>query len=385
MHAYNVQSLQNLLLLKEAKTWKKSGIISADQLDEIKKIYTCSFYHPNWIIRLLLFLATLLGLSGVSGILALMVNDAGTESICIMSIMYGLVSLFTTDLILIRGNNHYKSGVTEALLYHSIGFIIGGIFVLTDFKETPILWASFLVCSLIAWRYLDLLCTIIAFGLGAYIFFDALYSGNALTQQLIPVLFIVVYASGLFLVRRLKSSSRYDDWHYVLLTLEVGCLIIVYAAGNYFVVRELTVNLIYGGFFEEADIPFAWLFYFLTVAIPVLYLYVSIRKKDIVLLRVSLAAIAFSVFTFKYYFSLGHPEITLTVAGLFLLLITAYLLIYLKSPKNGFTRENIFTEKWGSSALQAIVISQTLGGNKVTTVPKQEGGSFGGGGASGDF
>jgi uncharacterized membrane protein YgcG len=343
------------------------------------------FYHPNWLIRILLFLATLLGLSGVSGLLALVVNDAGTKSICVMSIMYGLVSLLVTDQILIKGNQHYKSGVTEALLYHSIGFALGGIFVLADFAETPMLSISLLVFSLIAWRYLDILCTIIAFGLGLYIFFDALYSSNGLVQQLIPVFFIVIYAAGFFLVRRLKSSPLYDDWQYILLALEVGCLVMVYAAGNYFVVRELTVNLLYGGFFEAADIPFAWLFYFLTVAIPILYLYTSIKKKDIVLLRVSLAAVAFSVFTFKYYFSLGHPEITLTLAGAFLLAITISLLIYLRSPRKGFTRENIFTEKWASSAIQAIVISQTMGGNKVANILKQEGGSFGGGGASDSF
>jgi hypothetical protein len=75
----------------------------------------------------------------------------------------------------------------------------------------------------------------------------------------------------------------------------------------------------------------------------VIYLYVAIKHKDLVLLRVSLTVIALSVFTFKYYFSLGHPEITLTIAGIVLLLVSIALLNYLKVVRNGYTRENLLS------------------------------------------
>ena len=55
--------------------------------------------------------------------------------------------------------------------------------------------------------------------------------------------------------------------------------------------------------------------------------------------------------------------------------------------RNGFTRENILTEKWSSVNAEAFIISQTMGGNQVNVDESfgGKGGSFGGGGSSGDF
>jgi uncharacterized membrane protein YgcG len=93
------------------------------------------------------------------------------------------------------------------------------------------------------------------------------------------------------------------------------------------------------------------------------------------------------VFTFKYYFSLGPPEITLTIAGAILLAITGWLMSYLKTPRHGFTREQLITKKWDNVNLTGFVVSQTLGGNvaKPDEQFKGGGGQFGGGGASGSF
>jgi hypothetical protein len=135
---------------------------------------------------------------------------------------------------------------------------------------------------------------------------------------------------------------------------------------------------------EGEDIPFAWLFYILTVVIPVAYLYFGIKKKDIVLIRVSLVAMAFAVFTFKYYFSLGHHEITLTSGGIILIGIAMWLFRHLKTSRNGYTAENILSEKWGSANISAFVISQTMGGNR-TPEHTETGGTFGGGGSTDSF
>ena len=106
-----------------------------------------------------------------------------------------------------------------------------------------------------------------------------------------------------------------------------------------------------------------------------------------ILLRVSLVLFACSVLTFKYYYSFGHPEISLTIAGAILLAIALALFNYLKINRNGFTRENLLAEKWGDVNIQAFIISQTLGGNQVTTdgTTQPGGGEFSGGGASGGF
>lgn len=385
--AYNAKWLSNLTLVKEAKTWSKSSFISNEEYAAIVNAYPCNFYHPNLIIRILIFIASLLGLAGVTGLFAIFFSDMHEDAMATMAIIYGLVSFVVLERIVIDGNHHYKSGVTEALLYHSMAFTLVGFAVVMDFEEQGILWACVLVFSFAAFRYLDLISTLVALSLGAYLLFYYLYEYGVFLQQLIPIIFLVVFTPFYFLVNSLRKNRKWDEWENGLLIAEAFCLVVMYAAGNYFVVRELSMNLMFLELAEGQDIPFAWLFYLLTVLTPMVYLYVGITKKDSVLLRVSLVALAFTVFTFKYYFSLGHPEITLTLAGAILLGITVALLRYLKTPKNGFTRESVLTEKWASANAEAFIISQTLGGNRIpeSAANNGGGGSFGGGGASGEF
>jgi uncharacterized membrane protein YgcG len=222
---------------------------------------------------------------------------------------------------------------------------------------------------------------------GGLIFYELALAGE-IYKQMIPFVFIAVFTPIYFACRKLKTLSGCSIWINNLTVVEAFSLIVVYAAGNYLVVRELSVSMMNLDLSQGDDIPFAFLFYAFTVLIPIAYLYFGIKEKNVVLLRVSLLALAFSVFTFKYYYGFGHPEISLTVAGALLTSIALILLNYLKTMRNGFTRENLLTEKWGSANIQAILVSQTMGGNQVVAADpefKGGGGEFGGGGASGDF
>ncbi len=158
-----------------------------------------------------------------------------------------------------------------------------------------------------------------------------------------------------------------------------------YLAGNYFVVRQLSENLLNMNISDGEDIPLAFLFYATTVLVPLVYLYWGIKQKSILFIRVSLLVITLTVITLKYYFSLGHPEITITLAGGLLIIISIALLYYLKHPRHGFTRDLLISDKWHSQDLTAFIASQTLGGNKIETSANDtaefKGGQFGGGGA----
>ena len=385
--AYNESRVYNLEVIKQSKRWYKHGFIEKPQLESILATYTAPFYHPNFLIRLLLFVATLIALSGVTGFFTLLVVDIGKEAISIACIVYGMISFFLLEKMFI-GNNHYKSGITEAILYHSCGFVIGGLAGISNFNNMHvILWACLIVFSFSAIRYLDLLCTVVATGSFAGILFFEFYNIGGIFQQIIPFVFIAGFAPIYFLVKKLKQRIDLRLWRNNLLIAESISLLLIYAAGNYMVVRELSVSMMNLEIPEGGDIPFAFIFYALTVFIPLAYLYFGITNKDIVLLRVSLIVLAFSAFTFKYYFSLGHPEITLTLAGIALIGTAIALMRFLKTMRNGFTRENILSERWGSMNVEAFVISQTMGGNQ-TNVEHSDmpgGGTSGGGGASSDF
>jgi hypothetical protein len=272
-------------------------------------------------------------------------------------------------------------------MYHACGFTIGGFAGLIDFEILPTLIFSILILSFAAYRYLDLLTTVSAFLALAYLIFFLFYEFGGLFQQVIPFVFIVCFAPIYFYFKSLKTKESLSIWHNNILIVEALSLLMIYLAGNYLVVRELSVNLMNMTIGEGEDIPFAFLFYGFTILFPAAYLYFGVKNRDVVLLRVSLLVLAFSVFTFKYYYGFGHPEITLTLSGLILLGVSLFLFNYLKVMQGGYTRENILSEKWGNMNAEAFIISQTMGGNqvKVDESFQGQGGSFEGGGSSGSF
>ena len=385
--AYNEQSLYNLMVVKEARQWWKHGLMDQPQFQAISEAYKNPLYHPNLTIRLLLFCATLLALSGASGFFFLVFNEIGVEGISAAAVIYGIASFFFLQRIFIKSAHHYKSGVTEALLYHAIGFTIGGLSSLFRFETNGLLWICLLVFSFTSFRYLDLLCTLSGILSLAGVLFFEFYGLGGIFQQIIPFVFIAFFLPVYFLTKTIKKRKTFYVWTNVLLVIESVNLLLIYFAGNYLVVRELSINMMQLELAEGEDIPFAFIFYSLTALIPLVYLYFGIKNKDVVLLRVSLVLIAISVFTFKYYYGFGHPEITLTLAGAILLIISIGLFKYLKVVRYGFTRENILSEKWGDANIAAFVVSQTMGGNQVKVDDSFKGGwgEFGGGGATGDF
>jgi len=383
--AYNEIWVYNLTVLKETKRWFKYGFISAEQSESIKAAYQTSLFNPNLMIRILLFVASMLGLAGVSGILTLMVIDGSKYVIPWLCIFYGLGSLLFLELVFIKGSRHYKSGVNEALLYHSLGFFLGGIIAL-EINEHFIAVIGLIVFSIVAIRYLDLICTLCAIASLCGLIFFELNEAGGWFQALIPFAFILIFIPVYFLVKGARAKQKLRLWYDNLLLVEAVSLLLIYVGGNYFVVRELSVEMMNLYLEEGQDIPFAIVFYILTVITPIVYLYVGLKKKDKVLIRISLLLLAVSVFTFKYYFSLGHPEISITIAGAILLAITLWLLNYLKVMRSGYTRENIMSEKWGDMNVEAFIISQTMGGNQVPDqVETGSGGQFGGGGSSDSF
>jgi hypothetical protein len=380
--AYQAQPLHHLWLLKECKGWFKDGWLEATQLQAIEAAYPSPLYHPNLMIRLLLWVATLFALSGVTGILALLFGSWHEDFLFLGCIAYAAASIGVAEKFFIA-RQHYKSGVNEALIYHSCGFAIVGAAGFFDFNAHVLGAVAFVIFTAAAIRYLDVVCTACAIlALGGWLFYE-LYTLSAL-RPFIPLVFLVTFALISWLSRRWKKREACGAWHTQLVVIDSASLLVCYAAGNYLVVRMLSEELMDLYLEPGQDIPLAWFFYGSTVVMPLLYLFVGLRQKDVVLLRVSLLAIAFSVFTFKYYFSLGHPEITLTAAGLALMLITLGLLQYLKTMRHGYTREPLRSSRWAALQAEAFVISQTLGGTSVSG-KNFGGGATGGGGAQSSF
>ena len=173
--------------------------------------------------------------------------------------------------------------------------------------------------------------------------------------SMIPFLMIGIFLGLFFGSRMLQRKADMLLWENHFVLFDTLALLLIYLAGNYFVVREMSVDMMGLDLKEGADIPFAFLFYILTFLIPVLYLAIGVIKKYTLLIRVGVLTILLSVVTIKYYYNIGYPEVTVTLAGGVLILISLSLMKYLKQSRNGFTREKILSRTWEDSNLAAFV------------------------------
>ena len=176
-------------------------------------------------------------------------------------------------------------------------------------------------------------------------------------------------------------------WTDNLKLVEFLSLLLIYTGGNYFVVRECSVLLLNLSIEPGGDIPFAFIFYSLTVLIPLVLIFRGIQLRNLNMARLGVVALVLSALTIRHYYSIAPPEIALTLAGILVLGITGYLFNYLKVPRNGYTRDKLLQGSGLGANAMGFIVSQTMGGNvsKPDESFKGGGGSFGGGGASGDF
>jgi len=389
MHsAYHEQWVYSLHVIKQAKLWLKHGLINPEQFETISESYRTPLFHPNFVIRILLFIATLIATSGISGLIMLLFSDAGDTVISIVCVLFG-VGAFTILERLFINNKHYKSGVTEGVAYMACGIIITGVAILVDFDQVLLIQLiALMVFGFAAFRYLDLVLTLAFVVTLSWTIFYHFYEADGIFRSIIPFVFMIMFSGFYVLVHKLRKRTRLNLWNHNLLALEVSSLLLIYAGGNYLVVRELTVNLMSLMLEPGQDIPFAWLFYFFTLTIPPFYLVYGIKSKNIVLIRVGLVALFFSVYTFKHYFLTNYTEVFLMVTGGLLIITAIAFLRYLKKMKRGFTSENLLSSSWANLNAEAFIISQTMGGNQPENVTIKEtggGGSTGGGGASTSF
>jgi hypothetical protein len=386
--AYQEIWIYNLQVIKQAIRWRKHELITQEQLAAIQQSYKTPLFNPNLAIRILLFIATLIAGSGASGLVILTFAEGNETVLSIVTILFGLFAFVILERAFIQ-NNHFRSGVTDAITYMACSFIIGGVSALTDNNSMILMQAvCLLVFAFAAYRYLDLIITFAFVVTLAWTIFYHCYEAGGIFKNIIPFVFMISFSAFYFLIRKYRNREDLKLWNDNMLVLEVCCLVLVYAGGNYYVVRELSINLMDLMLQPGEDIPFAWLFYFFTVTLPIIYLWGGIKNKNEVLLRIGILTFALSVATFKYYFLPGYTEVFLMLAGGTLIIVVIILMRYLKQTRNGFTSENILSSSWANLNVEAFVISQTMGGNQPEKTEVNEtggGGNFSGGGASGSF
>jgi hypothetical protein len=170
-------------------------------------------------------------------------------------------------------------------------------------------------------------------------------------------------------------------YHKAVPVLKGFSLLLFYLSGNYLVVRELAGVLLNTEIPVGTEIPLAPFFYAFTLAVPVLYIVYALRQKSRLLLWIGLLALAFSVFTIRYYHHFLPPAVALTLGGVLLFMVAYFAIKKLKDKTTGITFQPDRSAN-GNLAMAETLITVAQFGQKAAVASDSNSG-FGGGGFSG--
>lgn len=383
MIAYNHTSLDNLLINEEVKAALQNDLLSKEEAGGIETKYPVNLYSPNLFIRIGLFLLTgVISLMGY-GIFCLMILSSSDKGFGIMTIIYGLLTYGGLEFI-IHDKKHFRSGIDDALMLFSLAFIIAGVNILAD-PVSSNLGQSILVfipAFYFLLRFGNVLMAGVTFlSFLGIVFFGFIQLGDA-AKYVMPFLLmslsLVIYLS----MRKGKKSSALRHYKPCFTFIEILALIILYTAGNYFVVREVSNSMFDLQLKEGESIPGGWLFWVITVFLPFVYILRGLQKRDVILLRTGLILIAAIVFTVRYYHHVAPLEIAMSIGGTIMIVLAYFITKYLTPPKHGFTHAEPNDPKLkGLLNLESLIVTETF--NQATPVEPEKGFDFGGGSAGG--
>ena len=383
MIAYNRQSLDNLDLQQQAREAYEKQLLTREEYDRIRAAYPYVFYLPDIFIRIGLFILTIIAAAAGLG-LFLLAGFGGLSGLSLIT--YGVIAFVVLELF-IYTRKMVGSGVDDALLYFASALIISGLnftscAYLTPSNNCTIILALALFGML---RYADRLMTLVAYGAFLCLIFYMVRPLGPIARALLPFGVLGLSIAGYFLFTRLQKMTALRHYGSCLHLLRVAALLSGYAAGNYYVIREL--NTMISG--TPRPVAFGWLWWLLTALIPIIYIVRGLRKKDFLFLWTGMALVAASIFTVRYYYHLLPAEIVMVIGGIALIAGVYGLTRYLRTPKHGFTAAapghphplaDLPAEGWIVAETFRSVAAQSANGGTHFG-----GGDTGGGGAGGQY
>jgi len=390
--AYPAAWPHHTALRAAAARWQRRGLLLPAQRAAIEAAYPVDYYQPAILLRVGLFVATLLSV----GSLLLALGVLGVHSGLVLGLLALVGSVAGVEAV-IKNARHYHSGVDMALLYSALW--AWNFLILYGFHEwspysyryrsydhdfwltAPRTWLHLLLLLgpllLALRRYADPVVAVVTFGTALALLANVLLHG-AWGRLLLPFGAMAASAALLYWLEWQPARPNYLYYRPCLLVLRALALAAFYLAGNYLIVREGNAKLA-GGYGPSPQVPLAPVFYVLTAVVPLLYLYLGLRRHDRLVLLVGVAAVAFSIFTVRYYRALMPPEVAATLAGLVLIGLALAALRYLRTARHGLTAAPD-DEAAPHFNLEALVVAQTA---HVPAAPATTGFQFGGGQSGG--
>ncbi len=376
MKAYIENWVENLKFKSKLESWFKSSLLNQEELDLGNNYFKEDFYKPNWFILIGLFIFTNIAILFTTTTFLAMVGIFDSEIGLSIALLIVSIGSFVGLEYFIKIRKLYRSGIDNALLYLALGFLYFSILIFFDFSISVYYFPLilFVICIPAFIRYSDPLISVtLFFSFFTFVFLFA--SSFPLGKTILPFLLMSFSILVYFISKRTLISLYYID---ALQIIETLSFIVFYLAGNYLVVRE--ANAILNNNSPSIEIPFGVLFWVFTFTIPFIYIFIGIQKKDRKAIIVGLLTFVFSIFTFRYYFSVLRLEWAFVLGGLFLISFSLLALKYLKISRFNLSIEYFEATKF--SKLESILAAQAFQSNTSSDDNlKMGGGDFGGSGS----
>ena len=381
--------LENTALIEEATSLQKAGFIAKEQLDFLKKEHNVLHSNKNILVRIGFFLLGSLLYISICGAFSILGLGTNGDSWKIFPFLFTVIGIVGSEFL--ANKEYHNHGLDDAFILGmqlNIGFAVG---VLSDGDNILSILIAVTIASLFTFlRYVHLLSVLIFFlaftaTLG-YAIFEFLEYGQAILPFFMMFYSIAIY----FYSRKILNNLTEPFYYNGILLMKNLSLILLYLSGNYLVVRELSAALT-GGYYEiSPEIPFAFFFWIFTFGIPIVYLFFSLKNKDRIMLWISFLTIAFSFYTFRFYYSVLPIEVALTLGGLILFALAFFSIKKLKEKETGLTfKPDRISNSNALLNAEALIIASTFGMKpevKVSESPMKFGdGGFSGGGSGGSF
>jgi hypothetical protein len=388
MIAYNKTLLDNTLLADEASSLKNSGFITSAQYKTILVELPTLKSHKNGLIRLGFFLLGSFLYSSICGMFSFFLANSNNLNYEILLFVYSIIGFAGMEFF--AREKQYGFGLDDAFLLGAQMLLFVGIGITSNENYLLVCVAIALVSTLSYLRYVHLLSVALACigfaGSLAYLMFEF----GTIGKSILPFVMMLFSAMGYLLSKKGLKKLKSPYYSKGIQLANSFCLVLFYVSGNYLIVRELSIILLEKDIPATQEIPFALFFYAFTISIPACYLLYSLLKKDKPMLWIGFLALAFSIFTIRYYHHLLPVEVALTFGGLLLFVFTYFSIKKIKNNKTGITfLPDRFSNSNSQLNLETVIVASQFG-LKPEIKPEESpmdfgGGGFSGGGSSGEF
>ena len=383
MTAYPESQLHHLFIREQVAVAQEEGCLSNAEGDILRLQYPVTFYTPDLFIRIGLFILTAVILLFTFGLIILLFETQIGSLIGTLTVIFGAMAYAALEYF-VQKKRHYLSGVDDALLYISCISIFLGVSLPNHLSPVANCALALLISGFAVIRFADRLMAAVALLSFAGIVFYSVIQWGPAARASVP---LVIMGLAAILYRWIRRSNVREDGVYrnCGTVAEILSLILLYASCNYFVVRELCNEVLGLHLQPGQSMPYSWFYWSTTVLIPIIYIGSGIRQKNRILIRAGLLLVAAMIITIRYYKAVMPVETLMAISGLLMIFISWILTRYLRTDRQGFTASVTRLHKEGLQA-ESLIIAETFSTQPGVPGGHQPGGgSFGGGGASGEY